>query len=77
MPSDLQAAHALINWAPLLRLLGLALVIALVPLSWWWLRQRGAPLPAKLAALIDPVWTYWMPRVENGTRLDTGVWHRV
>ena len=51
MPTDLQAAHALINWAPLLRLLGLALVIALVPLSWWWLRQRGAPLPAKLAAL--------------------------
>jgi cytochrome c oxidase assembly protein subunit 15 len=51
MPTDLQAAHALIDWSPLLRLLGLALVIALVPLSWWWLRQRGAPLPRKLAAL--------------------------
>ena len=47
----MEAAHALINWAPLLRLLGLAAVIALVPLSWWWLRQRGAPLPRKLAAL--------------------------
>ncbi|NCC49792.1 MAG: hypothetical protein EOM20_01120 [Spartobacteria bacterium] len=23
-----------------------------------------------------PAWTYWMPRVDNGTRLDTGVWHR-
>jgi cytochrome c oxidase assembly protein subunit 15 len=51
MPADLQAAHALIDWSPLLRLLGLAVVIALVPLSWWWLRQRGAPLPRKLAAL--------------------------
>lgn len=51
MPSALQAAHALVDWSPLLRLLGLALVIALVPLSWWWLRQRGAPLPRKLAAL--------------------------
>jgi cytochrome c oxidase assembly protein subunit 15 len=47
----MDAAHALINWAPLLRLLGLAAVIALLPLSWWWLRQRGAPLRARLAAL--------------------------
>ena len=23
-----------------------------------------------------PAWIYWMPRVENGTRLDSGVWHR-
>lgn len=23
-----------------------------------------------------PAWTYWMPRVENGTRLDSGVWHQ-
>jgi len=51
MPPALQAAHALVDWSPLLRLLGLALVVALVPLSWWWLRQRGAPLPRKLAAL--------------------------
>jgi len=21
-----------------------------------------------------PAWTYWIPRVENGTRLDSGVW---
>ena len=47
----MEAAHALIDWSPLLRLLGLAAVIALLPLSWWWLRQRGAPLPRKLAAL--------------------------
>ncbi|MDH4390107.1 MAG: COX15/CtaA family protein [Aquabacterium sp.] len=47
----MEAAHALIDWNPLLRLLGLAAVIALLPLSWWWLRQRGAPLPRKLAAL--------------------------
>lgn len=47
----MQAAHALVDWSPLLRLLGLAAVIALLPLSWWWLRQRGAPLPRKLAAL--------------------------
>ncbi|GCL62272.1 COX15/CtaA family protein [Pseudaquabacterium pictum] len=47
----MDAAHALIDWSPLLRLLGLAAVIALLPLSWWWLRQRGAPLPRKLAAL--------------------------
>ena len=47
----MDAAHALIDWTPLLRLLGLAAVIALLPLSWWWLRQHGAPLPRKLAAL--------------------------
>ena len=47
----MDAAHALIDWTPLLRLLGLAAVVALLPLSWWWLRQRGAPLPRKLAAL--------------------------
>ena len=23
-----------------------------------------------------PAWIYWMPCVENGTRLDSGVWHR-
>jgi hypothetical protein len=23
-----------------------------------------------------PAWTYWMPCIDNGTRLDTGVWHR-
>ena len=30
----MDAAHALIDWTPLLRLLGLAAVIALLPLSW-------------------------------------------
>ncbi len=47
----MHAAHALVDWSPLLRLLGLAAVLALLPLAWWWLRQRGAPLPQKLAAL--------------------------
>lgn len=37
--------------APALRMLLLALVIALLPLSWVWLRQRGASLPRRLAAL--------------------------
>nr|WP_264357661.1 hypothetical protein [Chlorobaculum tepidum] len=23
-----------------------------------------------------PAWICWMLRVENGTRLDSGVWHR-
>ena len=23
-----------------------------------------------------PAWTYWMPRIDNDTRLDTGVWHQ-
>jgi gamma-glutamylcyclotransferase (GGCT)/AIG2-like uncharacterized protein YtfP len=23
-----------------------------------------------------PAWIYWMPRVDNGTRIGTGVWHR-
>ena len=41
----------LIDWAPAARLLLLALVLALLPLSWWWLRQRGAPLQQRLAAL--------------------------
>ncbi|MBI3369768.1 MAG: COX15/CtaA family protein [Burkholderiales bacterium] len=35
----------------LARLALLALVIALLPLSWWWLRQRGADTRARLAAL--------------------------
>lgn len=36
---------------PTLRLAGLALVIALLPLSWVWLRQRDADLRTRLAAL--------------------------
>jgi gamma-glutamylcyclotransferase (GGCT)/AIG2-like uncharacterized protein YtfP len=23
-----------------------------------------------------PAWTYWMPCVDNGTQIGTGVWHR-
>ena len=42
---------SLVDLTPLLRLLVLAALVALLPLSWWWLRQRGAPLPRKLAAL--------------------------
>ena len=41
----------LVDFAPALRLALLALVIALLPLSWVWLRQRGADTPARLAAL--------------------------
>ena len=35
----------------LLRLAGLAMLIALLPLGWWWMRQRGATLRGRLAAL--------------------------
>ena len=42
------AAH---DPASLLRLALLALVLALLPLSWWWLRQRGARVQSRLAAL--------------------------
>ncbi|MEO5735481.1 MAG: COX15/CtaA family protein [Rubrivivax sp.] len=43
--------HDLIDLAPALRLLLLALVLALLPLSWVWLRQRGADTRTRLAAL--------------------------
>ena len=42
---------SLIDWAPSARLVLLALTLALLPLSWWWLRQRGADTHARLAAL--------------------------
>ncbi|MDP1901645.1 MAG: COX15/CtaA family protein [Rubrivivax sp.] len=42
---------ALVDYAPALQLLLLAGVMALLPLSWVWLRQRGADTPARLAAL--------------------------
>jgi cytochrome c oxidase assembly protein subunit 15 len=42
---------ALVNFAPALRLALLAAVIALLPLSWWWLRQRGADTRRRAAAL--------------------------
>jgi heme a synthase len=41
----------LVDLAPTLQLLGLAAVIALLPLSWWWLRQRQADPRTRLAAL--------------------------
>ncbi len=42
---------ALSDLPPLLRLALLAGAVALLPLSWWWLRQRGASVNARLAAL--------------------------
>ena len=44
-------AQPLVDLSPLLRLLLLAGVVALLPLSWWWLRQRGAAVRQRLAAL--------------------------
>jgi cytochrome c oxidase assembly protein subunit 15 len=35
----------------LLRLVLLAAAVALLPLTWWWMRQRGSPVTARLAAL--------------------------
>ena len=40
------------DWAPILRLLLLAGTIALLPLGWLWLRQRGAGVHTRLAALV-------------------------
>ena len=44
-------ASSLVDFSPALRLALLAGVVALLPLSWWWLRQRGAALDRRLAAL--------------------------
>ena len=41
----------LVDLSPLLQLAGLALVTALLPLGWVWLRRRGADTPSRLAAL--------------------------
>jgi cytochrome c oxidase assembly protein subunit 15 len=41
----------LVDFAPLARLALLAVLIALLPLSWVWLRSRGADTRARLAAL--------------------------
>ena len=43
--------QALVDFAPALRLALLAVVIALLPLSWVWLRRRGSDTRARLAAL--------------------------
>jgi len=44
-------ANQLVDFAPLLRLLALALVVASLPLSWWWLRQRRGDRRTRAAAL--------------------------
>ncbi|MBC7727765.1 MAG: COX15/CtaA family protein [Microbacteriaceae bacterium] len=44
-------AASLVDFSPALRLALLAAVLALLPLSWWWLRQRGAAIDRRLAAL--------------------------
>ena len=45
------ATVALVDYAPLVRLLLLAALVALLPLAWVWLRQRRGDTPARLAAL--------------------------
>jgi len=47
----MNAEVALVDFAPTLRLALLAVVAALLPLSWVWLRQRSGDLRARLAAL--------------------------
>ena len=42
---------SLVDFAPLARLALLALVVSLLPLSWLWLRSRGADTRARLALL--------------------------
>ena len=39
-------AQPLVDWAPLARLVLLGGLLALLPLAWVWLRQRGADTPA-------------------------------
>lgn len=41
----------LVDLSPLLQLAALALVAALLPLAWVWLRQRGTDTRSRLAAL--------------------------
>jgi cytochrome c oxidase assembly protein subunit 15 len=43
--------QALVDLAPLARLMLLALVLAALPLAWWWLRARGADTRGRIAAL--------------------------
>jgi len=45
------AAASLVDFAPTLRLALLAAVVAMLPLTWWWLRGRGADPRARAAAL--------------------------
>ena len=48
---DSSSPQSLVDLAPALRLLVLALALAALPLSWWWLRQRGADTRTRLLAL--------------------------
>ena len=50
-PSSLVAIQATVDWAPTLRLLLLVAIVALLPLSWVWLRQRGSDTRSRLATL--------------------------
>ena len=47
----MQDTVALVDFAPLARLALLAVLVALLPLAWVWLRRRHADTPARLAAL--------------------------
>ena len=51
MPLAMNAAATLVDLAPAARLLTLAGLIALLPLSWWFWRQRHRPPAVRLAAL--------------------------
>jgi cytochrome c oxidase assembly protein subunit 15 len=48
---DMSSTQPLVDFAPAARLLLLALSLATLPLSWLWLRQRGADTRVRLAAL--------------------------
>jgi heme a synthase len=48
---DPNTTQALVDFAPAARLALLALSLAALPLSWWWLRQRGADPQVRLASL--------------------------
>ena len=48
---DGSSSQSLVDLAPAARLLLLAVMLAALPLSWWWLRQRSADTRTRLAAL--------------------------
>ncbi len=48
---DASSTQPLVDFAPAARMAVLALVLATLPLSWLWLRQRGAHTRTRLAAL--------------------------
>ncbi|MDO5623281.1 MAG: COX15/CtaA family protein [Pseudomonadota bacterium] len=43
--------QALYDFSPVLRLMGMGVLVALLPLAWWWLRGRGQPPARRLAGL--------------------------